>query len=70
MNPEIAISLCFEYFHNWTIMLKAVRLYANGDIGYRIGASSRRTLTLNDGFLKFRANSRLSLKLLFGVSIF
>jgi hypothetical protein len=51
-------------------MLKAVRLYANGDIGYRIGASSRRTLTLNDGFLKFRANSRLSLKLLFGVSIF
>jgi hypothetical protein len=54
MNPDIAVGLCFEYFHNWTIMLKAVSLYTNGDIGYRLRASSRRSLTLNDGLFQIQ----------------
>jgi hypothetical protein len=55
MKPDIAVGLCIEHFHNWTIMLKVVRLYANGDVGYRLRASNRRSLTLNDGFFKFKA---------------
>jgi hypothetical protein len=44
MIPHIAVGLCYEYFNNWTIMLKAVSLCGNGYTGYRLRANSGSSL--------------------------